>query len=194
MIEFWDIHWQEIVGTILGFLYLYFELKAQKVMFPTGILMSAFYIGVFISSGFYAFAGINVYFIFAQIYAWWNWNKNSTQETIALQHIEKKSFIIAIASTLLLFVGLWWILLQVPNESQLAWGDSFVTSLNIVALWMLAKGYVEQWLLLILANFISIFLFYHQNLYSTTILYFVFFIASIYGYYSWGKMVKKKSA
>ncbi|OJU39805.1 MAG: hypothetical protein BGN96_02880 [Bacteroidales bacterium 45-6] len=186
-------HWQEIVGTLLGFLYLYYELKAHKGMFPTGILMSAFYVGVLFISRFYAFAGINVYFIFAQSYAWWKWHKNPDQENAPLINIPAwKWGPIAIVSGVL-FAGIWWLLLQVPKEvSTVAWGDSLITTLSIVAIWMLAQHYVEQWLPLIVANTFSVYLFYSQGLYPTAILYFVYLVGSFWGYAKWAKMAKAK--
>ena len=190
MLNFFQIHWQEIVGTLLGFLYLYYELKAHKAMFPTGILMSVFYVGVFFSSHFYAFACINFYFIFAQLYAWWKWQKNPDQEEAPLRHTPMKSWILVTPFTAILFALLWWILLQAPQESAVAWGDSLITTLSIVAIWMLAQHYIEQWLPLIVANGFSVFLFYSQGLYPTTVLYFVYFVASFIGYAKWVKIAR----
>lgn len=192
MIDFFEIHWQEIIGTLLGFLYLYYELKAHKGMFPTGILMSFFYVGIFFSSKFYAFACINIYFIFAQVYAWWKWHKKADQDEAPLRHTPLKKWVLIGAVTILLFAGLWCLLQQVPKEiSTVAWGDSLITTLSIVAVWMLAQHYIEQWLPLIVANFFSVYLFYFQGLYLTTILYFVYLVASFWGYVKWAKMAKK---
>lgn len=191
MLQFIETHWQEIVGTLIGFLYLYYELNAHKGMFPTGILMSAFYVGVLFSSKFYAFAAINLYFIFAQAYAWWKWHKKGDQDEAPLVHTPFVKWIPISIAAVVLFVGLWWLLLQVPNEvSTVAWGDSLITSLSIVAIWMLAQHYVEQWLPLIVANLFSVYLFYSQALYPTTILYFACLVVSFWGYVKWTKMAK----
>ena len=190
MIDFIQIHWQEIVGTLLGFLYLYFEMKAHKAMFPTGILMSLFYVGVFFSSKFYAFASINVYFIFAQAYAWWKWHQNANEDEAPLKHTPMKSWIFVCSASVILFILLWWILSKAPQESAVAWGDSFITTLSIVAIWMLAQHYVEQWLPLIVANALAVYLFYVQALYPTSVLYFVFLVGSFVGYAKWKKMIK----
>jgi nicotinamide mononucleotide transporter len=190
MLEFIQTHWQEIAGTLLGFLYLFFELKAHKGMFPTGILMSLFYVGVFFSSKFFAFASINLYFIFAQAYAWWKWHKNPDQENVPLVHTTLKIWIPITIVTAALFAFLWWGLKQFPEESAVAWGDSLITTLSMVAIWMLAQHYIEQWLPLIVANAFSVYLFYSQELYFTTVLYFVYLVASFWGYVKWTKMAK----
>lgn len=191
MFEFIQTHWQEIAGTLLGFLYLYYELKAHKGMFPTGILMSLFYVGIFFESKLYALAGISIYFVFAQSYAWWKWHKKGDQDDAPLRHTPLPKWIPISIGTLVIFAGLWWLLLQVPNEvSTVAWGDSLVTTLSIVAVWMLAQHYIEQWLPLIVANAFSVYLFYSQELYLTTVLYFVYLVASFVGYAKWAKMAR----
>lgn len=191
IVTFIQTHWQEIVGTLLGFLYLYYELKALKAMFPTGILMSLFYVVVFFDSKFYAFASINLYFIFAQAYAWWKWHKNTDSEQVQLIHTSKKTWLPILGAAIILFAALWWVLSQAPKESSVAWGDSLITTLSIIAIWMLAQHHVEQWLPLIVANAFSVYLFYVQGLYPTSLLYFVYLVASFAGYVNWSKMVKK---
>jgi nicotinamide mononucleotide transporter len=193
MLTFIQTHWQEIAGTLLGFLYLYYELKAHKGMFPTGILMSLFFMVVFFDAKFYALASINIYFVFAQAYAWWKWYSNPDQADAPLVHAPSKIWIPICVTTVILFGALWWLLVQVPNEiSTVAWGDSLVTTLSMLAVWMLAQHYVEQWLPLIVANAFSVYLFYSQGLYPTTILYFVYLVASFIGYVKWKKMAKRR--
>ncbi len=41
------------------------------------------------------------------------------------------------------------------TDSNVPWADSFTTALSIVAMWMLAKKYAEQWLVWILIDIVS---------------------------------------
>lgn len=187
MLVFFQAHWPELTGTVLGFLYLYFELKADRRMWPVGILMSLFYVFVYFNSKFYAFAGINIYFIFAQVYGWRKWHKNPDGEDAPLLRMPAKLWWPLALCTIVLS-GLIWLVLKLMGGSPVAWGDSLITGLNVVALWMLAQHYVEQWLPLVVANGLSVFLFYGQELYPTALLYAVFFVASVAGYIKWRKM------
>lgn len=189
--EYITSYWSEIVGTLLGFLYLYYELRASKHMFPIGMLMSAFYVGIFYSYKFYAFSIINVYFFFMQIYAWCQWGKAFKQ--YPLRRTPIPTWIGIAGVTGVTFLALWWILTLIPKQSDVAWGDSLITTLNAVALWMLSKKYIEQWILLIIANAFSVVLFYCQGLHFTTILYLVYLVASFLGYNTWVKYMKQES-
>ena len=80
MTDFIHTHWIELTGASLGLLYLYFEYKADIRIWATGILMSLFYVYVYIANEFYAFATINVYYIIAQIYGWIKWTRKTGEE------------------------------------------------------------------------------------------------------------------
>lgn len=188
--EYIKEHWIEIIGAVVGLLYLYYEYRANILMWPTGIIMSLFYTIVYIQATFYAFAGINIYYIIVGIYGWIQWYKSKGKnENIAndITHTPTRLYlpiIIAIAAVFIIFV----FILDRYTDSQVVYADSFVTALSIVAMVMLARKYVEQWLLVIVLNFASIFIYYYQGLYPTSIMYFVYAIVSVFGYFNWKKI------
>ena len=190
MTDFIHTHWIELTGALLGLLYLYFEYKADIKIWATGILMSLFYVYVYIENDFYAFAIINVYYIIAQVYGWIKWTRKASEEK-PLCYMPLKYIAPLLGVTALLFVFLA-VLLTKMGDSAVALGDSFITSLSIVAIWMLSRKYVEQWIPLIVANLASVFIFYHQELYPTSLMYAVYFGVSIFGYFNWKKMINKK--
>src|SRR5690554_2849532 len=70
----------EIIGAVVGLLYLYLEYKANRWLWPVGVLMPIVYIWIFFQSKFYADMGVNVYYFFASIYGWIRWNRYSSRE------------------------------------------------------------------------------------------------------------------
>ena len=62
----------------------------------------------------------------------------------------KQLVIVSIA----LLVVIAFILIQY-TDSTVPWMDSLTTALSIVAMWMLARKYVEQWLVWIVVDAIS---------------------------------------
>lgn len=189
--EFIKNNWTEIIGASFGLLYLYFEYKADIRMWPTGIIMSTFYTYVFIEIKFYAFAGINIYYILSGIYGWIKWHKskdnNSDANYIKLTHTPTRLYLFLLLTVCILFLIINW-LLATFTDSEVIYGDSFITTLSIVSMWMLAHKYVEQWLLLIVLNIVSTILYFQQELYPTSIMYSIFAIASVFGYIRWKKI------
>lgn len=196
IINFIEENWVEIIGAIVGLLYLYYEYKADLKMWPAGIIMSSFYTFVFIHAGFYAFACINIYYILAGIYGWMKWYKPSDEDAdttneMGLLHAPIQLLLPLTVATVIIF-GIIVFVLQTYTDSGVVYGDSFVTTISIVAMWMLAQKYVEQWLLLIVINIVSVFLYLYQDLYPTSVMYLVYSIVSVFGYLRWKKMINKE--
>ena len=54
-------HTLEIIGTVVGILYLWLEYRASIYLWIAGIIMPAVYIFVYYDAGLYADFGINIY-------------------------------------------------------------------------------------------------------------------------------------
>lgn len=70
----------EIIGTLVGLLYLYFEYKASIWLWAASIVMPAIYIFVYHDAGFYADMGINIYYLLASGYGWAMWMRQSRRK------------------------------------------------------------------------------------------------------------------
>lgn len=66
-------HGLEIIGTIVGILYLWLEYRASIYLWIAGIIMPAVYIFVYYEAGLYADFSINIYYMGAAIYGWMMW-------------------------------------------------------------------------------------------------------------------------
>ena len=60
-------HTLEIIGTVVGILYLWLEYRASIYLWIAGIIMPAVYIFVYYDAGLYADFGINIYYLGAAI-------------------------------------------------------------------------------------------------------------------------------
>ena len=83
-----------------------------------------------------------------------------------------------------------WILICF-TDSPVPYGDALIAALSIVAMWMLAHKYAEQWIVWFAANVISTGLYFWQGLYPTGILYLIFAVVSVFGYLKWKEMANE---
>ena len=60
----------EIIGTLVGLVYLWLEYKASIWLWIASIIMPAIYIFVYYEAGLYADFGINIYYLGAAVYGW----------------------------------------------------------------------------------------------------------------------------
>ena len=185
----------EIIGTIIGLTYLFLEYKASVWLWPVGILMSLFYVAIFFTNKFYADAAVYLYYIGANTYGLLKWTasrrkqlsiESQNQKTMAITHVPKKQILPLALVSVALWILLFWIL-KTFTDSPIPIGDAFTTALSIVAMWMLAQKYLEQWMLWIVVNIVSTILYFWKGLYPTGMLFIVYVIVAVLGYFKWRK-------
>jgi nicotinamide mononucleotide transporter len=86
----------------------------------------------------------------------------------------------------LLFSIMWSVLDNFTDSPVPEW-DSFITSLSIIATWMLARKIYEHWFLWIIVNTVASGLFFMRGLYPTVALYIVYCGMSFVGLFAWKK-------
>ena len=188
-------NWISLVGAIIGLAYLYLEYRANVWMWLASLVMAAFYIYIFHSTQLYASMAIYVYFFFASIYGWIMWrkkNRNMQTGEEVIARMPQKYFSFIIIAIAVVFAVIFILLKSFSwNSYFVTTGDALTTSLNIVALWMISRKWADMWLLLIPANFLSsALLFVQQDLFSG-ILFLIFAVVSIGGFYNWRSLSRK---
>ncbi len=109
---------------------------------------------------------------------------NDEKERLFVSRLKTKTGIILSIIFVALYTGMWFVLDRFTDSPVPAW-DSFITSLSIIATWMLARKIFEHWYLWIIVNAAAMILFITRGLYPTVILYLVYFAMSFAGLRAW---------
>ena len=185
----------ELLGAILGILYIVFSIRQNILTWPTGLLTSLLYIVVFFKSGVYAAMGLQVYYVFISIYGWYFWlkGKNTNNKShLQVQLVNKRLWIKIGLISILIYSAILFILIKF-SDSDVPYLDSLTTSLSIVATWMLAKKYIEHWIIWIFVDLVSTGLYIYKNLWPTVVLFIIYTIMAFLGYIEWKKDLKFKN-
>ncbi len=186
----------EIIGTIVGLIYLWLEYKASIYLWIAGIIMPAIYLFIYYNAGLYADFGINIYYLVIAVYGMIAWKtgfsitgKKTDKKELPISHIPAKAIAKAFLAYLVAQISIAWLLIN-HTDSTVPLADSFTTALSIVGMWMLARKYVEQWWVWCIVDVASSVLYVYKELYFTAILYLLYAIIAIFGYFKWQKMMQ----
>lgn len=180
----------EVCGTITGFLYLGFSIRQHFLTWPVGLMNALFYVAVFFSAKIYADMALQFYYVAISIYGWWVWHQGRSEiQTLEVTRTSRKLWIKLLLAIFILFVFIAFILYKY-TDSQVPLWDALVTAVSIVATWMLAQKKIEHWLLWVIVDAVSIGLFIMKELYPTTVLFLVYTVLAVYGYFEWRKDLK----
>jgi nicotinamide mononucleotide transporter len=183
----------EIIGTLAGLVFLYLEIKQNKWLWPVGLVTSVMYIYVFFVAKLYADMSLQFYYVFISVYGWIAWSRGSTKAELPLTKLSYKLFLILLGASVLIYFLISYLLVNYTDGSIPYW-DAFTTALSIVATWMLARKILEQWLVWVLVNAVSLCLYIYKGLYPTSILFLFYTILAVVGYVQWKKDLLQSQA
>jgi nicotinamide mononucleotide transporter len=209
----------EIFGAITGIIYVILEIRQTIWLWPLGIITSGVYVWIFFTSKLYADMGLQTYYVVISILGWYWWLRGSgrraqgsgkktkkinspfeggqgdlkkSQDNDIFLQVTRIRLHLAITLAIVFFAlfGVMYFILSRLTDSPVPGWDSFLTSLSIIATWMLARKIYEHWYLWIVINIVSMFLYYSRGLFPTVALYAVYALMSFIGLTAWKKTIK----
>ena len=191
ILEWISGNWPELTGSILGLIAVFFQYKQNPLSWPVSIIVALLYAYVFINSGLYAYTLLQVYYFVISIYGWHMWVKKSDKnEKLKVTRTTYPASLILLIVFIILASGLYF-LLHYFTDSDVEYADSFITSLSFVATWMLANKKLENWLIWLVADVLSVGLYIHKELFATAVFYSVLSVVAIAGFFEWKKQMQK---
>lgn len=205
----WQI-WLEFIATALGIASVFFSMRRNIWVYPTGIISTSLYVYILFVFGLLGDCMINFYYTIMSIYGWVLWSKNSSDKIhVEVTWATKKEW--AFGSLLfLLSIGLvtlvYYFKPYIDNQFSMSgvdlglyhldwanWLDVFVTSVFLIGMWFMAKQRIENWIFWIVGDLICIPMFVYKGLYITSFQYLVFTILACIGFYLWIKSSRKQN-
>ncbi len=176
----------EIIASIIGIVSVVLTIRQNILCWPTGIVMVILYIWIFFQAKLYSDAGLQVIYVFLQIYGWYNWlhgGKDNTELNVKRITVNE---------------GCVWLVLIVISTVVLGrftknigasfpFGDAFTTVVSLTAQYLMARKILESWALWITVDVVSIYIYYQKALYVTDVLYMVFLCLACMGFAGWRK-------
>jgi len=188
----------DILGFVVGLVYLYLEYKASIWLWLAGVIMPLIDTALYFKAGLYADFGLAIYYCLAAIYGYLVWTlgkkrKDSVEqapakEELPVTHFKKSAIVPATLVGLGLWVLIWWILSTFTN-STVPVTDAFTTALSIVAMWTLARKYAEHWLMWLVVDAVCTVLYVYKGIPFKACIYGLYTVFAVFGYRKWLKMM-----
>ncbi len=132
---------------------------------------------------------LQIYYIVMAVYGWLRWSKSDKDlKKPVLRMSYALHFKILILGGIGLFaLGAFWKLWG----AALPYLDATTTSFSILATWLIARKYLENWIYFIVIDAISIYLYSSRGLLLLSFLFVLYTFLAAYGYFQW-KLIWKK--
>lgn len=183
----------EIFGAVTALVFLVLMIKQNIWCWPIGILSSLCSIYLFFYSKLYMESFLYLFYVGVGLYGWLKWHQGRQNENVGLPIIASGwSFhLISMSICLVLSIGCSW-LFKTYTDAERTFIDATTTMYSLLASYMEAHKMLSSWLLWIVINFISIFLYLDRGLKFYAGQMVVFFLLSIAGWLQWKKEYAKQ--
>ena len=177
--------WTEIAGAILGLLQIWLLVRRSVWNFPVAMVMVSLIGVTLFEARLYSEAGLQVFFFVVNAAGWVQWRAAADAgHTVPVGWMRWSSRAIWAAVTALLSVSLGWLMHRFTNAA-LPFADSAVTGASIAAQFLLNLRRIENWVLWVAIDVISVALYLYRDLYVLAALYLAFLVISVIGLRQW---------
>ena len=137
---------------------------------------------------------MNFYFSIMSIYGWWNWLrvKNNKEKAVKITTTTTKEKWIGFALFLLTMTITYIVYRTFGAYIEASnYIDIFTSGVFFTAMWYMANKKLENWVLWIFANIITVPLYAYRGWGMFSLQYVIFTILAIQGYLEWKKSIDK---
>jgi nicotinamide mononucleotide transporter len=175
----------ELFAAIVGAVSVWLSVRQSIWSWPTAIVNVVLYALVFYDAKLYADMGLQVIYAALSLYGWYQWlyggeGRSALRVTRTGAALGLLLALIAVAGSVALGT-----LLRQATDAALPYMDASLSSVSLVAQWMMTKKKVENWLVWILVDVLYVGMFIFKHLYLTAGLYAVFLALAVRGYLEW---------
>jgi len=177
----------ETLAVALGIAYLVLAMRENSLCWYCAFFSTALYVWIFGDVSLYMESALNVYYMGMAIYGWFQWQRGGfNHEGLEIVRWTAKQHGLAI-STIVLIALVSGYLLSIGTDARLPYLDSLTTWGSILTTVMVARKVLENWLYWIVINTISIYLYLDRGLEQTALMFMLYLVLAILGYYAWRK-------
>lgn len=183
----------EIIGVLFGLASVLFAKKNNILVYPTGIISTIIFVYLLNKWGLMGDMMINIYYTTMSIYGWYLWSRKSDDKPeLPITSVTSKEIYYGVLLFILTVVFVLFVYNYFDKLTHwTAYVDTFTTGIFFVGMWLMAKRKLENWVLWIIGDLVSIPLYFYRGYTFTSMQYAIFTIIAVYGYIEWKKNLSK---
>lgn len=196
----------EIIASIFGLISVYLSKRGNLLVFPIGLISTAIYVYLLWQWQLFGDMLINLYYSIMAIVGWIHWSHHTHNHQVVIQTTSTQQWrhLIVITSLSFIFVTIIYYFKPVINNhfsfanislgfhhfSWMDYTDILTTGLFLMAMLLMAQRKIEHWLVWIIADAISIPLYFYKGMIFTSVQYVLFTMMAILGFISWQRQLR----
>ncbi|MGF1715478.1 nicotinamide riboside transporter PnuC [Photobacterium chitinilyticum] len=211
--------WIEAVGTVFGLLCIWYASQEKTINYLFGLINVTLFAIIFYQIQLYGILLLQFFFFCANLYGWYAWTRPASDsgDMLEVRWLSKQKLVVT-AVVSVLAIGLmtmyidpfFFALANITVDGLNLFGadlagptlepdafpfwDATMTVLSVVAQVLMTRKYVENWMLWVVINVISVGIYAAQGVYALSIEYAILLFIAANGTRAWMKTAKQNQA
>lgn len=175
----------EIVATTTGLLSVWFTARQNIWAWPIGLVNVGCFFFMFLEVKLYADMILQVVFFVLSIYGWIVWLTKREGAKVRPTRSIRTGLAVTLGVLAVAVTLIWGYLLHTRTDASIPYVDAFIATLSLIAQYLLSSKILQNWLVWIAVDVLSIGMYAYKELYALTFLYVIFLGIATSGYISW---------
>ncbi len=190
VIDYLRAHWTELLGSVLGLVQIWLLVRRSIWNFPMAMAMVSLIGVTLFEARLYSECGLQAFFFFVNAVGWYQWNLvTGDADTVPVTWLSNSSRVIWAVITIALSLSLGWLMHRFTNAA-LPFADSAVAGASIAAQLLLNNRRIENWVLWVAIDVVSVALYLYRDLFFLAALYVAFLVISVIGLRQWTRATR----
>jgi nicotinamide mononucleotide transporter len=176
----------EWVAVLLAFGYLVLAVRQNAWCWICAIASSAIFLVLFARADLVMQAALQLFYIAMGVYGWWAWRHGAGEAGVDLpvSRWSAGRHLLVVGAVLAATIVNGWIVARAQG-GVVPYVDAFVAWVSVVAMLMVTRKVLENWLYWIVVDSVAAALYWSQGLYATAVLFVVYVFIAVRGYFAW---------
>ncbi|MFQ6370476.1 nicotinamide riboside transporter PnuC [Shewanella sp. YIC-542] len=175
----------EGIAVLLALAYLLLAMKASVWCWGAALASTAIYTVLFWQVSLLMESVLNVYYMAMAVYGYWLWRRGGDkQQGIAVCTWHWQRHLALIGITALASLGVGWLMAN-NTTAAFPYLDAATTCFAVMTTWLVAQKVLENWLYWVVIDSVSIYLYLSKGLMLTSLLFVLYVILAVSGYFLW---------
>jgi nicotinamide mononucleotide transporter len=180
-------NWFELAAAVLTLYSIWLATRENIWYYPTGLVALAMYTWLYYAAKLYAESLLQIICFALMAYGWYEWLHGGRNKTeLPVTRTPRWAWIIGTAAGILGSAATIAVQLRY-TDNPAPYVDSSLFAWSLVAQWMTARKWLENWALWVLVNTVSVPLYVSRELWITAVLYAGLWLLAIRGWFEWRK-------
>ena len=180
-------NWFELIAAVLTAFSIWLATRENIWYYPTGVVALVMYTRLFYLAKLYAESVLQIVCLGLMIYGWYEWLHGGERKTeLPVTRTPRWAWLAGIVSGITGSASVIAVQLRYTDNPN-PYVDSSLLVWSLVAQWMTARKWIENWALWLIINTASVPLYVTRELWITAVLYTALWVLAIVGYFQWRK-------